>query len=156
GLARSPNYPRGLPSVANVGGEPDRTELEERNIRTAVAGVLDESVGERTEGAILAAALYKRRLGRCLSHGWVARRTFLHPAPVHASVGGLAQRIAFVYASLVTENGGDELLATLMNRARLAPFLFASDGRSVLLGVLAADPASPPADSGGPTAFEVL
>lgn len=159
GVARDRAYPRALPR-SRGDGEPGDGVVARQRARL-VAEVMEGGPGPRgamSAGSFLERAHYERRLRRCLAQGWVERRGLLEPASVHDSVETFADRMAFVAATLTEGHTPEELLGALLSEARLAPFLFVSDGSRLLFGVLAADRAASYEPEGRPrtTAFEVL
>ena len=158
GLSRSAQYPRAL-AAARRPGPTDGAEEDAATARSisltlaAAGGDGGASFGE----SFLASALQRRRLRRCIANGWIARRAFLDATAVGDTIEGLAERVAFVHAQLRPGADGEAVLATLLNEARIAPFLYATDGRSILFAVLAAEAALPPTSNPPRTsAFAVL
>jgi hypothetical protein len=146
GLSPAARYPIGWERRGSASARSrEASGLPEPRALRTIAGVLGHEgpeAGEAADESLLDTALHRRRLGRCLAKGWVTPRCFLDPAAVHDSVDGLAERVAFVYATLDEGATPEGLLAELHGSAGISPFLYASDGRAVLFGVLAGGPRS--------------
>lgn len=86
---------------------------------------------------------------RMLKIGWVAYRVFLDPSRVPPFRGRSAEQIALVTGTLRPEVRPEQLFASLTRECRVYPFLYATDGRRVVLGALGRAPsaAATPASS---------
>lgn len=77
---------------------------------------------------------------RCLASGRVRHRTFLDPAQVARWLTGFPPQVAFLHATLRPGRTSEGLFHTLLAECGLRPFLYATDGSTVLLGHLAHAP----------------
>lgn len=75
-----------------------------------------------------------------LRAGWVEARSFLNPMAAARALADFAHGVTFVHGELRPACRPAEVLAELVERARVHPFLFASDDRSALLGFLSVGP----------------
>lgn len=75
-----------------------------------------------------------------LRGGWLEARSFLNPMAAARTLADFAGGVTFVHGSLRDGKRSSGLIAELSQRAGVHPFLLASDGRSALLGFLAARP----------------
>ena len=74
--------------------------------------------------------------GRCLRRGLVELRSFLNPVTVARDIVQFPKRVAFVHGDLVGSSTPDGLFRELVESVGASPFLFATEGRSVLIGAL--------------------
>ena len=68
-------------------------------------------------------------------------RTFLNLAKVPSCQGRRLRGIAWVHGELSRERRPPELFRAIVEKCRLHPFLFVSDGTQVLLGAISQSPA---------------
>jgi hypothetical protein len=113
------------------------------------------SDGAAAKARGLFAARWERR---CLRSGRVARRVFLDPVAVARWVAPFPDQLAVVYGHLRAGQHPEPLYRALLGRCGLRPFLFATDGRSVLVGALSARTAvaGPARSDGGAPVLPVL
>ncbi|HEV2428355.1 MAG TPA: hypothetical protein VGV64_00705 [Thermoplasmata archaeon] len=81
-------------------------------------------------------SLRRRRLERDA----LRRRTFLDPVAVHRSIDGFPPQIVFLHGRLRPDVAADAPLHDLLGKCSVGPFLYASDGREVLMGALSMGP----------------
>jgi len=152
GLSR--DYPRALP---RCGSGPPATADAARLRRGQLGDLLEPTVSDADDDGFLGQALVRRRRERARRSGWLERRAFLDPTAVQTSSEELVERFAFVHALLRPEADPTLLLQELRIRSGIAPFLYASDGKALLLGVLSTS-SLPPRSDGVPreTPLEIL
>lgn len=80
---------------------------------------------------------FSRSERRALSHGLVEHRVFLDLTRIPATRGRSASGLAWALGRLRERHTPEALFAALRSRGQVAPFLFATDERQVLLGALA-------------------
>jgi hypothetical protein len=133
GLSGTIRYPRALPS-----GEFDRpngglTSGE----RSAISGLLVAPFlgGNPARGISRFSRLYRAER-RWLHSGQVEFRSFLNPREVARWVTRFADQVVFVHGDLLEPGGAADLFHALVSDCGVGPFLFATNGRSVLWGAL--------------------
>jgi hypothetical protein len=141
GLPGTIRYPRPLPSGefgrANGGLTPGE--------RNAISGLLVAPFlgGNPGRGVSRFSRLYRAEQ-RWLNSGQVEFRSFLNPREVARWVTRFADQVVFVHGDLVEPGGASELFHALVSECGVGPFLFATNGRSVLMGALSSTSYSPP------------
>lgn len=137
--APSAGYPRPLPGAGEpLGGPPgSRSPDADRVVGWTLARrpvTLDNgAAGPRRRSP----RFFPRPERRALSRGWVEHRVFLDVTRIPATPGGSVAGVAWVLGRLRTGRTPERLFAALRGRGRLAPFLFATDERQVVVGALA-------------------
>lgn len=149
GSSGTVGYPRAWPltSVLDPGPRDSITPRWRRRLGEALAGpagLPSDTVGPmrfRGSPGVLRAA--RRR-------GWLDERAFLQPSALPAFGAWSIKEVVFAYGPLRQEIRAEIVFRTLLERCGVAPFLFATDERSVLVGLLAPAPRS--LGEGGPRA----
>jgi hypothetical protein len=153
GLPGTIRYPRPLPS-----GEFDRPNGGglSPGERGAISGLLVAPFlgGNPARGVSRFSRLYRAER-RWLNSGQVEFRSFLNPREVARWVTGFADQAVFVHGELVEPGGASELFHALVSECRIGPFLFATNGRSVLWGALSSTSFTPPRRSSVPVLAKV-
>jgi hypothetical protein len=154
-LAGTLRYPQSLPRAAWGEGAARAHPGERRylGLIEAISPAVLSDLSASSPLRRLRSPLERARNARYLDLGLLEARAFLDPTAVVRWVTGFPRRIAFVYGDLLPGARPSDLFRGLVTRAGVAPFLFATDLKKVLIGALSADPAgaeSPrarPADS---------
>ncbi|MCI4356212.1 MAG: hypothetical protein L3K18_03575 [Thermoplasmata archaeon] len=128
------SYPMGLPKSPVGVGRPPQRDIDEL--------VSKPFAVEPDEGSVLRARhLYlARRQRKILELGWVAHRVLPSLPDLPPYRGGRAERFVFLTGSLLAGKSLSELLGRLAHARQITPFLAASGGGRVLLGMLAPSP----------------
>ncbi|MDE1820729.1 MAG: hypothetical protein KGJ23_15300 [Euryarchaeota archaeon] len=139
GLTGSLAYPHGWRS--SVRSEGDEAAQISPGARSTLAGLVRRPFELEAQGrsAVHAAPFFvPRSQRRAMERGWVQRRVFLDPQKLLQMGGWKVENLAFVQGELLPKSEPLALLHALVDGCRLSPFLFACDGRRLLLGSLAA------------------
>ncbi len=141
-LAEEPGtyrYPRPLAPTAGGSEGASRLTARERGLLEEVVmrPLVPEAPGR---GGWFAS----RKVSRLFEDGAVEHRVFLDPAAVPAYRDRRAATVVFVHGAIRPGAAPERLFRSLVSASRVTPFLFATDGRQVLLAGLS------PAPSGGP------
>jgi hypothetical protein len=134
-------YPGGLPAGASE-DDPRPTDAEARVVRSLIAPGADE----RPDAS--SALSREPWVSRCVQKGWVTLRTFLDPLAVARRIEGFPTQLVFLRGSLRPGARPDQPFHDVVADCGVGPFLFATDGKDVLIGALAMGPG--PAGLGGP------
>lgn len=147
GRSGTAGYPRPLPDRA------PRTPEEVRPPSSRWRGVVQEiaQLGTAPEpGETEPRPFYRlgRRgvIRRALSSGWIEQRAFLDPATLPGFHGWTARHVALLGGKLRPAVSPEVMFQRLIWAGPVRPFLFVTDGTSVLVGTLA--PAPPSAGEG--------
>jgi hypothetical protein len=148
----SDSYPRPMPGGAAVGTEvpgatPSGSERRVGRSLTARPLAVDRTSDTRRRRS---ERFLSRSERRALSSGLLEHRVFLSVGELPPARDGQATGVALLHGRLREFQTPEGLLARLRGRAGLAPFLYATDERSVLIGALSRT-AGPP-DRIGPSA----
>lgn len=131
------HYPHGLPLTTAVGGgTPDHLSPADA---TAVSKILLGAAPDSMRSGAASARggfMSRRRETRLHADGVVESRTLLDPAACARWTDDFYRSIVLVRGSLLTSPGAAPLFRDLVNVAEVAPFLYATDGPSVLFGYL--------------------
>ncbi|MCI4351076.1 MAG: hypothetical protein L3K15_06150 [Thermoplasmata archaeon] len=138
-LPRSGAYPRPLPGT---GSEPEPRRAGALRARDRAAG---RSLTERPLRAGSAPPGPRRRSSRyldrnerrALREGVVEHRVLLDLARIPTGRGGAAPGVVLLHGRLQEHRTPEGLFTALLGRGQIAPFLFATDERRVLVGALA-------------------
>jgi hypothetical protein len=138
GNTGSAAYPQSLPRAARPTGEdgPHRASATER--ATLGRMVIRPFVGSAriTERPSPLRASLRAAERRCLRTGWVEARSFLNPIALAREVVEFPKQVVFIQGSLLASAAPANLFRELVQTGGVSPFLFATDGNSVLLGAL--------------------
>lgn len=133
-------YPRPLAPRGSGNGS---AALLSRTERAVVRQLVDSSFQGGGDGESPVPGLFpRRRLRRALSEGLVEHRAFLDVTQLPPYRGLRVESIVMVRAELGPGATAPGLFRALVARSRVAPFLFATDGREILLGGLSPAPAA--------------
>lgn len=77
---------------------------------------------------------------RALGTGWIDQRAFLDPTRMPCVGSWRLEQVAYLCGRLLPGVPPESLLVDLVDRLEVCPFLFASDGRQVLVGTLSPAP----------------
>ena len=80
---------------------------------------------------------------RMLRLGWVVHRVLLDPAKVPPFRGRAADQVTLIMGEFREGQRPEVLFQTLTRECRVFPFLYATDGRRLLMGALGRNPAVP-------------
>jgi hypothetical protein len=69
----------------------------------------------------------------------VTHRAFLNPVGVSAHVPNFPNRVVFIHGRLLDDRPPSAFFHELVERARVSPFFFVTDKKSVLLGALSSE-----------------
>jgi hypothetical protein len=137
-IAGTVRYPRSLPRTVLDYGSTASPALSVRD-RERLVEVLGRSSMVRQFGPFqavsdaLSTSLTVRRL---IGKGWAEPRSFLDPLTITGAVSGLPERVAFTHGLLLSGATPQSLFRELVERARISPFLFATDGIQAFFAVL--------------------
>jgi hypothetical protein len=132
-------YPRSIPHPSASSGE--RNPALPSSAQKAGLRTLLEEGGQAPRLPSVGFHLLRRGLEeKSQRMGWVAFRSILNPMAVAASVTGFPGWCSFAHGALLPSAQPLDLFRALAGPASVSPFLFASDGEQVLLGVLSMGP----------------
>lgn len=151
GTSPSSGYPRPLPGAgAELPGSAGSPPADSDRL---VAGTLARRPwATDSEPAVprrRSPRFFSRSERRALANGLVEHRVFLDLTRIPVTRGMRASGLAWVLGRLQDDRTPEGLFAALRSRAHVAPFLFATDERRILLGALARAAAS-----GAPRGFD--
>lgn len=130
-------YPRPL-----LGSEDGATGLSAPD-RTVAAALVTRPflpAGERGAGEGTSGVFTRRRQRRLLGDGVVEHRMFLDVTQVPAYQQRRASNVVLVHGELLEGRRPEGLFRALVSECQVTPFLYATDGRDVLLAALAPAP----------------
>ncbi|MDE1820732.1 MAG: hypothetical protein KGJ23_15310 [Euryarchaeota archaeon] len=144
GLQGSLAYPHGWTSVPR---EPGATapRLPSAPARVSVAGLVNRPFEVESSGRppnLNAPFFLPRSQVRALEQGWVHRRVFLDPVHLSALQAPRIENLVFIHGRMLRGSLPDRLLEELVTRCLVTPYLYASDGTSLILGAVSPLPPS--------------
>ncbi|MCI4337415.1 MAG: hypothetical protein L3K17_09585 [Thermoplasmata archaeon] len=144
-------YPRPLPGAGeSMAGLPGTRPPEtERSVALALARRPFERATGGGGPRRRSPRYFPRAEQRALRNGLVEHIVLLDLAQLPAMLGGGTDGLAWVHGRLLDRLPPEGLLAGLRSRARLAPFLFATDERRILMGALSRTSGGPPPPAPG-------
>lgn len=140
GIEGSASYPESLPRNARSSEAPPAASLtasERQAIERMVARpfVSSPRIAEHRPSL---RSLFRGVERRCLRKGLVEARSFLNPVAIAREIAEFPSQVVFVRASLVPPSRPDELFRELVEIGGASPFLYTTDGATVLFASLAA------------------
>jgi len=138
----SVSYPQSLPSSARTPSGPS-TSVPSNSERAALAHLLSlpfvssPRITRRRTGV---GSLFGNPEARCLRKGFVELRSFLNPVALSRDVVEFPKRAVFIEGELDGTGTPEGLFADLIQTVGASPFLFTTDGHSVLIGALSIGP----------------
>lgn len=133
------SYPQPIGPGSGRASPPNGRRM--RVLEEAVAGSSGDLDG--VSGSSFFSALGRSGAIRRLSvQGHLRRRAFLNPASLPGYQGWTLGELIFVNGRLLPGRSARALLTALLEGSRVTPFLFASDGESVLIGGMSPAPPS--------------
>lgn len=144
-------YPRTFRET--LPSEPLRSRADWREIRGLLSRPFDIA-SDRSGPMRFSQSRLSRHERRLLEQGWVSRRILPEFSLIPPLNGRRPERIAFVTGVIRSERSPRSLFADLLQRAHVAPFLFAHDTERVLL--CAMSPAPPRISESRSSVVDVL
>jgi hypothetical protein len=131
-------YPQSLPKFAQANVDLETEDLSKGEMSAVERLVARPFIGpprvSRSQG------ISRPFLGgpetRCLQKGLVEFRSFLNPIAVARDATDFPKRITFVHGRLLEQSAPEKLFHDLVEEGGASPFLFMTDGRTVMLGAL--------------------